>query len=273
MQDNIDDNGLHVGPTLDSLEEGIFVEQTDAALTDAQTPEPEAPKPEEKLLAGKYKTVEELEKAYAEAQKLIGKKPEDKPADAKAPEEKPAEDGDKPPEEAPEGTTAPVLDFAKLSAEWDENGGKLTEETQAGLTKLGVTPEVTGLFYAGIEAIVASRASTVQALAGTTEEYNSLIAWGSKNLGADEMEAFNGALDRALYEGDTAAIKLMIPAVRAKMAGDAPSYVQSRLDGGVGSIKAFANQAEQNEAINDRRYGRDPAYTREVEQRIGLSTF
>lgn len=269
MQTNTEDTGLRVGPTLESLDEGFFVE----ANTSSPAPEPEAPKTEEKLLAGKYKTVEELEKAYAEAQKLIGKKPEEKPAETKATEEKPAEDGDKPPEEAPEGTPAPAIDFAKLSEEWDANGGQLSEETQANLTKLGVTPEVTGLFYAGIEAIISSRASTVQALAGTTEEYNSLISWGSKNLGSDEMEAFNTALDRALYEGDTAAIKLMIPAVRAKMAGDAPSYVQSRLDGGVGTIKAFANQAEQNAAINDRRYGRDPAYTREIEQRIGISTF
>ncbi len=46
------------------------------------------------------------------------------------------------------------------------------------------------------------------------------------------------------------------------MAGDAPNYVQTRLGDDSGVVKAFANLAEQNSAIQDRRYGRDMAYTR-----------
>lgn len=260
---SIDDQGLHIGPTLEDLEEGIFAEQADP---------PVVPEPAPKKFAGKYDTAEELEKAYLESQKLIGKKAE-----------KPTVEGAEPPaaEDAPKVETeepkaegdAPVLDFAKLSEEWNANEGTLTEETQAGLTKLGVTPEITGLFYAGIQSIISQRANDVQALAGTPEEYKSVVDWGIQNLDAGEQAVFNEALDKALYEGDTSAIKLMIPAVRAKMAGEGPSYVASRIDGNPGATKPFANQSEQNQAIQDRRYGRDAAYTREVETRIGASNF
>jgi hypothetical protein len=268
---NIDDQGLHVGPTLESLEEGLFVEKVDQPAEDPKPDEQPAPK----KLAGKYDTAEDLEKAYIELQKLVGRKSKDDPAADEKPDEKAIEGEPKEGEDEPASgdEQPPLVDIAKLSHEWEANEGKLTDETQANLTKLGITPEVTELFYAGVQSIIASRANEVQSLAGSADEYNTLIAWGAKNLEDGEQQAFNTALDKALYEGDTAAIKLMIPAVRAKMAGEGPSYVQSRSNDGSGPIKPFANLTEQSAAINDRRYGRDAAYTREVEQRIGLSSF
>ena len=268
-----DDGGTSIGPTLDTLEDydGMFAEQSGQPAEEVKAEE----KVEEKLLAGKFKTPEELEKAYAELQKKLGApKTDEKPAEtteekpAETTEEKPAETEVKPEEKS----EAPVLDFAALSAEWEANEGRLNDDTQARLTQLGITPEVTGLFYAGIEAIIGQRSASVQALAGTADEYKSLVEWGVANLPAAEQAAFNTALDRALYEGDTAAISLMIPAVKAKMAGEAPNYVSSENRVGASVIQPFANRSEQSAAINDRRYGRDPAYTREVERRIEISS-
>lgn len=268
---NIDDNGIAVGPTWDPRtdphpDEGFFVERTDAP--------PEEPKAaEEKLFAGKFKSTEDLEKAYTELQKKLGAAPKETPAE----EPKPAEGeepkgGDEPPKEEPKAGDAPVIDFAKLTAEFNENGG-LTDATQATLSKLGVTPEVTQLFFAGVEAITNSRVAEVHAAAGSADEYTALVEWGKKNLSTTEQAAFDQALDRAVVEGDAAAINLMIPAIKAKMQGDGPSYVQARPGQGAGSIQPFANRSEQNAAINDRRYGRDSGYTREVERRIEISDF
>jgi hypothetical protein len=270
-----EDGSTQIGPSLHNLEEyeGFFVEKTEAPAE--VVPEQKA---EEKLLAGKFKTPEELEKAYAELQKKLGAPKEEAPkADEVKPEEKPDETTEEKPAEATEEkpaetAEAPVLDFAKLSEEWQTNEGKLSDETQANLTKLGITPEVTGLFYAGIEAIIGQRSATVQSLAGSAEEYKSLVEWGVANLPAAEQAAFNNALDKALYEGDTAAISLMVPAVKAKMAGGAPSYVQSQTGVGQAAIQPFANRSEQSAAINDPRYGRDRAYTREIERRIEISS-
>jgi hypothetical protein len=276
---NIDDNGIKVGPTWDPRtdvhpDEGFFVEKTDATVEEVKT---EEPKPaEEKLFAGKFKSPEELEKAYAELQKKLGAPKEEPKADPKE-DEKPAEEaakeGDEKPKDEPKADEALApIDFAKLTAEFNENGG-LTEESQAGLAKLGVTPEVTELFFAGIEAIQTARVSEVHAAAGSADDYKALVEWGKTNLSATEQAAFDAALDKAVLEGDAAGIKLMIPAIKAKMHGDAPNYVQSRPGQGQGSITPFANRSEQNAAINDRRYGRDAAYTAEVERRIEISDF
>lgn len=270
---NIDDNGIAVGPNWDPRsphpDEGFFVEATNAP---PEVP-PEATKPaEEKLFAGKFKSPEDLEKAYAELQKKLGAKPAEEPKEAPKPAEgEEPKEGEEEPKEAPKGE-APAIDFAKLTAEFNENGG-LTEATQATLAKLGVTPEVTELFFAGVEAITSSRVSEVHAAAGSADEYTALVEWGKKNLSTTEQAAFDQALDRAIVEGDAAAINLMIPAIKAKMQGDGPSYVQARPGQGAGSIQPFANRSEQNAAINDRRYGRDSGYTREVERRIEISDF
>lgn len=272
---NIDDNGLTVGPTWDPRtdphpDEGFFVEATNAE----PKVQPEATKTaDEKLFAGKFKSPEELEKAYAELQKKLGAQPKEPPKE----EPKPAEGAEpKAEEEAtkedPKAGDAPAIDFAKLTAEFNENGG-LTEATQETLTKLGVTPEVTQLFFAGVEAITNSRVSEVHAVAGSADEYTALVDWGKKNLSTTEQAAFDQALDRAIVEGDAAAINLMIPAIKAKMQGDGPNYIQSRPGQGSGAIQPFANRSEQNAAINDRRYGRDSGYTREVERRIEISDF
>lgn len=271
------DGSAHVGPTWDPRtephpDEGFFVERSDAP---PEAP-PEDPTPaEERLFAGKFKSAEDLEKAYAELQKKLGAKPKDEPKTPEEPPAKtegtePAEDAEAPKEE-PKADT-PAIDFAKLTAEFNENGG-LTEETQATLSKLGVTPEVTELFFAGVEAITASRVSVVHAAAGSAEEYTALVEWGKKNLSVTEQAAFDGALDRAIVDGDAAAINLMIPAIKAKMQGDGPSYVQARPGQATGTTAPFANRTEQNAAINDRRYGRDAGYTREVERRIEISDF
>lgn len=277
---NIDDPGAHVGPAWDPRkdvhpDEGFFVEKTDAPVEEVKEEKPA----EERLYAGKHKTPEELEKAYLELQKKLGAKPkEEAPKEEPKADDIPAEgeetkEGDEPPkEEAPKADALAPIDFAKLTAEFNENGG-LTEESQAGLAKLGVTPEVTELFFAGIEAIQTSRVSEVHAAAGSADEYKALVEWGKTNLPAAEQAAFDAALDKAVLEGDAAAIKLMIPAIKAKMQGDTPNYVQTRPGQPQGSITPFANRSEQNAAINDRRYGRDADYTAEVERRIEISDF
>lgn len=278
-----EDGGVSIGPTLETLEqyEGDFVERVDK--TDPNEPKPEPKADEQKLLAGKYKTVEELEKAYAEAQKLISKKADPK-EEPKAADEKPA-DGDPKPEDKPkEGEEAPKeepkadeaekppVDFVALNAEFAEKG-ELSAESLASLEKAGIPPEAAGLFFAGVEAIQTLRANEVHSLAGSKEAYDSLVEWGSKNLSEAERDAFDGAVDKAILEGDTSALKLLVPGIQARMKGDGPEYVTTKPTGGASAIKPFATLSEQSAAIQDRRYGRDAAYTREIEKRIEISNF
>lgn len=281
-----EDGGLHVGPTLDSLEdhEGFFVEKTEAPVAEEVKTEVKVEE-EVKLLAGKFKTPEDLEKAYQELQKKLGApKPKEGEQETQAQEEtssdqpkeeegaEPKEVEEQPKEETKEDAQAPVLDFAKLTEEWEANEGKLTEETQAGLSKIGVTPEITELFYAGISSIISSRTNEIISAAGGQDEFKSLVDWGAANLPEAERKAFDAALDKAVYEGDASAINIMVAGVKARMAGETPNYVSTDNKVVEGSVKPFATRAEQNAAIQDPRYGRDRAYTTEVENRMVISS-
>lgn len=271
-----DDGSVSIGPTLETLEqyEGDFVERVDN--TDPNEPKPE-PK-EEHLFAGKYKTVEDMEKAYTELQKKLGAPKEEPKADEKPaegdpkPEDKPKEGEEAPKEEPKANEAKPPVDFEALNAEFAEKG-ELSAESLASIEKVGIPPEAAGLFFAGVEAIQTLRANEVHSLAGSKEAYDSLVEWGSKNLSEAERNAFDGAVDKAILEGDTSALKLLVPGIQARMKGDGPEYVTTKPTGGASAIKPFATLSEQSAAIQDRRYGRDAAYTREIEKRIEISNF
>ena len=74
---------------------------------------------EEQLLAGKYKSAEELEKAYVELQKNLGKKEEERTSQCRGePEDKP---------QLSEGATL----ITSANDEYYDNGNNLSEETLA----------------------------------------------------------------------------------------------------------------------------------------------
>lgn len=285
-----EDGGVSIGPTLETLEqyEGDFVERVDKTDPNEPKPEPKTDgKPEAKKYAGKYDLDTELEKAYLEGQRKITelsqKLAEMKPKEEPKADDKPAEGDPKPEDKPKEGEEAPKedpkttaeskpVDFVALNAEFAEKG-ELSAESLASLEKAGIPPEAAGLFFAGVEAIQTLRANEVHSLAGSKEAYDSLVEWGSKNLSEAERNAFDGAVDKAILEGDTSALKLLVPGIQARMKGDGPEYVTTKPTGGASAIKPFATLSEQSAAIQDRRYGRDAAYTREVEKRIEISNF
>lgn len=285
-----EDGGVSIGPTLETLEqyEGDFVERVDKTDPNEPKASKDDGKPAPKKYAGKYDVDTDLEKAYLESQKKItelsqkladqkpkeGPKADDKPAEGDPkPEDKP-KDGEEAPKEEPKAAEGekPPVDFVALNAEFAEKG-ELSAESLASLEKAGIPPEAAGLFFAGVEAIQTLRANEVHSLAGSKEAYDSLVEWGSKNLSEAERNAFDGAVDKAILEGDTSALKLLVPGIQARMKGDGPEYVTTKPSGGASAIKPFATLSEQSAAIQDRRYGRDAAYTREIEKRIEISNF
>ena len=81
---------------------------------------------QEQLLAGKYKSAEELEKAYVELQKKLGDNKEEQPEKASAEEQ---------PEDKPQLSQGATL-ITDASKEYFDNGNKLSPETMAKFSSL-----------------------------------------------------------------------------------------------------------------------------------------
>src|SRR5437868_7134065 len=96
---------------------------------------------EQKLLAGKYKTVEELEKGYAELMKLHGGKPQAQEQTQQQPQQV-QQQQTQDVQTAQQAVQQAGLDFGALSAEWAEHGDLTPESYKALQEKSGIPPEI-----------------------------------------------------------------------------------------------------------------------------------
>jgi len=143
-------------------------------------------------------------------------------------------------------------------------GGEEPEEPEAGYEsdddddqQQNITPE---------EAAVIR--DSVFKQAGGQEKLQSLLGWASQNLGEDRITAFNSTLGT----GDQGAILAQLKGIQYDYMM-ATGY-EPKLTGGrapTNDVRGFASEAQVIAAMQDPRYGNDPAYIKEVEQRIAVS--
>ena len=154
----------------------------------------------------------------------------------------------------------------KAVREYQENG-KLSDETVAELEKAGYPSEVIEGFIESRKALESRFTEAVYDSVGGTKEYNRIVDWASKNLPQKTIDSFNRAIDNNNLE----AVSLMLEGMKSKMIskiGTANKSIHGGTATPVNRPKGFANKSEVIEAMSDKRYGRDPEYTRQVEQRM-----
>ena len=103
---------------------------------------------------------------------------------------------------------------------------------------------------------------------GGQEKLQVLMGWASQNLGEDRINAFNSTLNT----GDQEAILAQVKGIQYDYMM-ATGY-EPKLTGGrapTNDVRGFASEAQVIAAMQDPRYGNDPAYIKEVEQRIAVS--
>jgi hypothetical protein len=185
--------------------------------------------------AGKFRTAEDLEKAYLELEKKLGS------AKQQAAEEEQ-------PGEAPESAQeAPEEEPAQEEAQGEE---KPAEEPEVAR----LSPEEEQSLIKGV---------------GGLEFYNQALRWAAENLSPEEAKAF----DQIITNGDrgavTFAVKSLVQQFRANGDYDG-APVSGKAVRGQGA-KPFRSQAELARAINNPKYREDPAYRLDVEQRLAVS--
>lgn len=234
---------------------------------------PERPEwcPEQFFKDGKVDN-EGLAKSYAELRsKMDAPKPAAEAPEAK-PNEAPVDAAGKIVPEAPkegEGEDAPNPLTSAMEAartEW-ANTQEVSEDTVAALEAAGIPKEIFSLYLEGLKAQTTVLVNTIHEIAGGKEVYETATAWAAKNMKADEIEAFNAALD------DPKLRETAITGLIARHNKAAPSEGRQLIPTdtpGVGS-DVFADRSELVAAQKDPRYQSDPKYRQEVADKLARS--
>lgn len=225
----------------------------------------------ERLLAGKYKSVEDLEKGYAELQKAFSKRTPVVPDNA--PPEAPPTDPlaiPTPVEEDPEALLeSKGLDFNTFDQEWRENG-ELSVESYEQLQKSGIPKEMVDAYIQGQQLIAQQSTTRIFDTAGGKEEYTKLVQWAQQNLPKADIEAYNNAIASENIEQMILATR-GLKATFEEQRGKAPTLLQGDTSGDVSSGERYNSKAEMTRDMADPRYTKDPAFRNEVMLKLSRS--
>ena len=229
---------------------------------------------QETLLAGKYKSTEDLERAYKELESKLGQPTADEAEDTEIAE---AEAEDKP-DAKTLSENANII--TQASEEYYENGNKLTPET---LQKFrGMSSE--DLVNAYLEVtntgewsatptdlqsdVTEVQINEVKNSAGGDQQYSDMVQWAGKNLDEKSIKAF----DHIINTGSIDAIKFAVSGLRTQYL-NAVGYDGTMLQGKApqNNRDVFRSQAELVAAMSDKRYDNDPAYRQDIIEKLDRS--
>lgn len=210
---------------------------------------------QEELLGGKFKSQEDLLKAYQELEKKMSQ-PKDEPADTPTKDEE-VTDAPKEPEDTSE------FSAAKYEQEFVKNGS-LSDESYADLEKKGFTRNQVDQYIQGQKAYADGVRNEIYTSVGGQQEYVDIVTWASENMPPASIKEYNEAVDSVNKDKVLAQLEYMKfkrdqaqPRETRRLEGNAP----------VGGLQPYSDKNEWQKAMTDRLYGKDAKYTNMVDQR------
>ena len=240
---------------------------------------------QEKMLAGKYKSAEDLEAAYLELQKKLGQSEStEETAEPESEYQMYNDDG------AVNYDTANELygeqlgnlfkdnniDPFEMNQYFAENGGTLSEDMYSQLGKAGLTKEVVDSYLAGVRSEVGiesaepvlseSEIKDLKNLAGGERGYDNLMEWAGQNLDQEAIKDF----DDVLATGNKSAIKFAITALMGKYE-DSQGRDSKIVTGKESSTETYRSMAEVVRDMNKPEYQNDEAFRDDVLRKLSAS--
>ena len=226
--------------------------------------------------AGKYKSAEELEKAYLELQKKLGERSTEETSTETETEEPAAEATEGEAEEESSEEPSEVYQALESASQEYEEGGELSPDTLEKLAQL----DSKELVEQWVEYVNSSKGDPepgampqedvdrIMGSVGGTDQYQAMVAWAGDALSPDEIAAY----DAVVTSGDPNSVYWAVQGLRSKYV-ESNGYEGTQVSGNraVRPEPGFRSQAELARAISDPRYRDDPAYRMDVEQKLARS--
>lgn len=179
---------------------------------------------------------------------------------------------------------AGLLEGGKLSADQIssietefQTTGALSEKSYAALKEAGMSGSFVDSYIRGQEALASQYAAGIVKMAGGEQGLGQLLQYFD-TVGSTE------AFETAVVNRDLATVKSLMQIAHSAMKatlGSAPKRdltakapaKQAPATKTTPAAEPYSSREEMVKAMSDRRYGNDPKYTREVEQRVFVSGF
>jgi hypothetical protein len=238
----------------------------------------------EQLLAGKYKSVEDLEKAYQEAQRKLSQRGQAEETEEEAVE---ADDSE---EEKPQAGDAKEIygdfigsrleeheiDFSEMNTRWQQTG-QLSPEDYSQLQEAGFSQDMVDAYLSGLQykaaqdtALTVKEITAIKQEYGGDKGYSEMLQWAADNLSEEEIKGFN---EIVTGNSTMSAVRMAVSGLHAKYTSK--TGVEPKLIGGratKASTDRFESTAQLVEAMKDPRYQADPAYRRKIEDKLSRSS-
>jgi len=227
----------------------------------------DAPRPTQNRpswLPEKFKTPEDLARAYDELQRKLGQQAP-KPDTTEAPKTEDAHQATQ--ESAKDALAASGLDYDAFSREFAE-GGALSDDSYLKLEQAGIPRDVVDAYIEGQRALAEGVRNEVLATVGGEQSYADMVQWAATNMSKAEIDAFNRVVDGR----DKGQVMLAVQGLKARYEaanGSNPKLINGSTTGDSGAV--FRSTAELTAAMRDPRYRTDPAYRADVMQRLSGS--
>jgi hypothetical protein len=219
---------------------------------------------QDNLLAGKYKNAQDLEQGYIELQKKLGESETEEPVAE-------AEEG----EEEYEGEE----DISILDELWEYelNNEEFHEDAVAELQQMDPV-DLANLHIEYRKQVeeqaVAPKDFTeaemteLKGVVGGDENYQNMLQWAGANLNQQEIDMFDAVMQRGDALGAFFAIRSL-----AYRYNDAAGYEGKMLTGNAPKTSGsqYRSQQEVIQAMSDPRYDSDPAYRKDVMDKLTRS--
>jgi len=228
---------------------------------------------QEQMLAGKYKNAQELENAYIELEKKLGKKSEGE-ATEETPDEPEAEaKTDEKSDDSPDGYAFLEDLYEQASSEKGEISKEMLSKLE-GMSKQDIIQNFLQFRadaqnkYQAIPDLSQNDVKELKGLVGGDQNYSNMLQWAQSNLTEQEI----GMFDAVMGSGDINSAFFAVNSL-AQRYNDRVGYDGKMLTGNApkGSQDTYRSQAEMVAAMSDSKYDKDPAYRRDVMEKVARS--
>ena len=242
---------------------------------------------QDNMLAGKYKSAEELETAYLELQKKLGESPASTAEDTAEPAQEYefySEDGSVNYETANEVYGEQLgnvfknndIDPFEMNKHFAENNGTLSDEMYERLSKAGLTKNLVDSYLKGVREEVGFDApaatltdaeiADVKSIANGEEGYQLLMNWAGNNLSKEDQDNY----DQVLTTGNKTAIKFAVKALMGQYE-DANGRDSKIVTGKESPQESYRSMAEVVRDMNKPEYTHDEAFRDDVIRKLSAS--
>ena len=221
---------------------------------------------QDNLLAGKYKNAQELEQGYIELQKKLGEGEAEEPV-AEAEEEE-YEEGEEGEEDV--SILDELWEYELNNEEFHEDAvAELQQMDPVDLANLHIEyrkqVEEEGV---GAKDFTEAEMTELKGVVGGDENYQNMLQWAGANLNQQEIDMFDAVMQRGDALGAFFAIRSL-----AYRYNDAAGYEGKMLTGNAPKTSGsqYRSQQEVIQAMSDPRYESDPAYRKDIMDKLTRS--